>query len=183
MILASHLEIHVLALIWLVAVWLITFQTLSALMLQLHARSLVAWSVGIFGVSAIYLRRPNVVLRFLQLALPLAGAGAITYVLLSEPITPPVTGLPDTHIAHLWLATGATLILGFPRLIGAYAELRFPLWGEAGIVDRVARNRALGSAIYFTAMGRAYLRDRFGATPGEFLQTVRRRPPSVAQGS
>ena len=183
MILASHVEVHLLPLLWLVVIWAIALQALSAFLLQFHSRALVAWSIGVFGVSAIYLWRPNSFLRFLQVLLPITGAGGVAYVLLSVTTTPPVTGLMDTTTTRLWIAAGGTLILSVPRFVAALAELRFPLWGEAGVLDRVARGRALGNIIYFTTLGRTYLRERFNATPNEFLQIVRRRPPSVAHGS
>ena len=183
MIFAAHLEVHLWPVFWLVVVWLFTSQVLLTLLLQAHSRSLVAWSVGVLGVSAIFLHRPNALLRFLQVVLPMAGAGSVTYWLLSSPIAPPVTGLMDAANMRLGIAAGGTLLLSTPRLLATFTELRFPLWGEAGVLDHLARSRALGNALYFTTMGRAYIHERFHASPSELLQIVRRRPPSVAQGS
>ncbi len=42
------------------------------------------------------------------------------------------------------------------------------------MLTAVQRGLATGARIYFTATGRAYLRERFGATPREFLSMVRR---------
>jgi len=81
------------------------------------------------------------------------------------------------------IALGGTAILSVPRLFNALAELRFPVWGEVRVLDRVARGRTLGNTIYFTAVGRAFLHDRFQMTPDEFLRIVRRRRTSIASGA
>jgi hypothetical protein len=50
---------------------------------------------------------------------------------------------------------------------------RYPLWGEARVMAQVQRSQATGATIIFTALGRSFLRDRFGVTPGEFTRMVR----------
>jgi hypothetical protein len=51
-------------------------------------------------------------------------------------------------------------------------DWRFPIWGEARLLRGVSWGRATGAAIFFTAAGRVFLRERFQVTPREFLQTV-----------
>jgi hypothetical protein len=53
-----------------------------------------------------------------------------------------------------------------------FGDLRFPLWGEARMLALVERSRALGSRVHFTSAGRQLLRERFGATPREFLRSL-----------
>jgi hypothetical protein len=38
---------------------------------------------------------------------------------------------------------------------------------------QVQRSQATGATIVFTTLGRAFLRNRFGVTPGEFTRMVR----------
>jgi hypothetical protein len=179
MIFASSFEVHPLSFFWLIISWLLMVQVTSALLVPCINRSLIAWNVGLFGISGIYQKRISWFARLLYFALPLLMAACILFWLL-ERIMPPISGVTYTHSLRIALALAMTGILGFPRFINTITDLRFPLWGEAGILDRVARARAVGNIIYFTARGRAYLQDRFGATPEQFLQIVRRRPTSMA---
>jgi hypothetical protein len=59
------------------------------------------------------------------------------------------------------------------RILGLLRERRFPLWGEARVLATIQRTRATGALIFFTTLGKTFLRERFGATPGEFLRTAR----------
>lgn len=182
MIVAGPLLINVLPLLGIVLLWLLTSQSISVVLAQLAGRSLIAWNVGLFGISAIYLNKPRAIQRFAHLLLPpVAGAEAIYWVMGAEGL--PVLGLPSSIDARLWLAIMLTLGLGFPRIVGALRELRFPLWGEARMLDRVARYPSIGGNIYFTAVGRAYIRDRFGASPEEFIRIIRHRQTPLATES
>lgn len=182
MIVFGHIQVHPLSLLALLVLGLLTMQALALLLAPTPGRSLLAWSVGVLGISAIYLRKPNAALRFLQLFLPLAGMASVIYgVLTVQPL--PVTGLADGPTTHRLLDATLALVLSLPRLLGALHELRFPLWGEARMIDRVARGQTLGTNFYFTAAGRVYLRDRFGASPDEFLRIVRRHQTPMATGT
>lgn len=180
--LATSLQVHALAAIFLVFLWLLTMQLLTVVLAQLGGRALIAWNISMLGVAAIYLRRPPAVMRFLQLVGPLAGAALAAYLLLRDRVVPPISNLPDTLWVRAAVALGGSLLLGLPRLLGALREARFPLWGEARVLDRLARG-APGQITYFTASGRTYLRDRFNATPEEFLRTVRQRTTPLVTGS
>ncbi len=171
MILIGHYHVQLFALVSLIVVWLVTFQLLALLFSQLARGALAAWNVGFLGVTAIYLRKPSAFVRFLQFVFPLVGAGSAVYWLSRlQPMF--VSSMPNVKDLHLAVAAVMTVILGAPRILGALYELRYPLWGEARFIDRVARAQ---SPIAFTAVGRAYIRERFDATPEEFVRIVRRR--------
>jgi hypothetical protein len=172
-------HVNVLALISLIVVWLVVFQILALLCAQLARGALAAWSLSLFGIVAIYLRKPNAFVRFVQFALPLVGAAVGAYWMAHIPPRA-IPSLSDTKLNDTLIALAATLLLGSPRIIGTLRELRFPLWGEARFIDRVARGQA---TIAFTAVGRTYIRDRFGATPEEFVRIVRRRQTPLASGT
>jgi hypothetical protein len=176
MILVGAYHVQILAVIGLVVVWLAAYQILALLFAQLARGSLAAWSLSLFGITAIYLRKPNALVRFVQFAFPLAGAAVATY-WLTRIQPPPISGLPMFKYSNSTVAAILTLILGAPRLIGAVREMRYPLWGEARFIDRVARGQ---STIAFTAVGRTYIRQRFDTAPEEFVRIVRRRQTPLA---
>lgn len=179
MIVWGHYVVHLLPLLSLLLVWIAAYQILALMFAQLSRHSLVAWSLSIFGVMAIYLHKPNAVVRFAQLVLPLVGAGMAAFWLTRvQPML--FSGLPNTKDVNLWIAAIETTLLGSPRILGALYELRYPLWGEARFIDRVARGP---HNIAFTTQGRSYVRERFDSTPEEFVRIVRRRPGTLATGN
>jgi hypothetical protein len=179
MVTIDHIHILIIPVITLIILWGATNQFLALMLAQIGRRSLLAWSLGLNGISAIYLRKPAAITRFLQLLVPLGGAALAAYAWLMVAHPAPIAGLPPGRATNIALATIETLVFGSPHLWGAVRELRFPLWGEARFIDRVARGQ---HPVVFTATGRAYLRERFGASPEEFLRIVRRHPGSLASG-
>jgi hypothetical protein len=171
MIMIGHFQVHLLPLVSLVLVWIAAYQILALVVAQLSRGSLVAWNLGIFGINAIYLYKPHALVRLLQFIVPLVGAGIAAFWLVRVQ-TALISGVPDTKTTQLGIAVAETAVLGLPRWLGALAEMRYPLWGEARFIDRVARGQG---NITFTAVGRAYIRQRFSATPEEFLRIVRRK--------
>jgi hypothetical protein len=162
-----------LSLVLQVIVCLAVYQIACWLMLLLPRRSLIGWSVGPLGIRAIALGKPArhvLVAQFLAPVLVLAG---ISYA--------------DLYIDHPWalggldhrpaaraLTTLAALVVGvLLQALRFMGDLRFPIWGDARVLATVQRSRALGGVVLFTARGRAYLSERFGATPREFLLSVR----------
>jgi len=182
MIFATSIVLHPLPLVWSILIAIVMSQLSLTTLIRLQPRWLVAWSVSLFGVTAIYLHRPHPLVRLSQSILPFL-LSSISLFGLSFLIQPPVTGIPYTPLLRAEGALSITLLIGFPRLLGLVKAYRFPLWGEAGLLDRLARVNHYGSNIYFTRMGRNYIHDRFGATPEELLRIVRRRPTSMVTGA
>lgn len=179
MIMIGHFVVHLLPLLTLLLVWVAVYQLLALLVAQLSRGSLVAWSLGIFGINAIYLYKPHALVRLLQFILPMVGAGIAAF-WLTRMQAALLSGIPNTKATQIGVAVVETLVLSLPRWLGALGELRYPLWGEARFIDRVARGQG---NITFTAVGRAYIRQRFAATPEEFLRIVRHKSTTpLAQG-
>ena len=174
MIMLGHFTVHLLPLVSLILLWIAVYQVVALVAAQLSHGSLVAWSLGIFGINAIYLYKPHALVRLLQFSVPLLGAGVAAF-WLARVQAALISGLPDNKATQISIAAIETVVLGMPRLLGALAEMRYPLWGEARFIDRVARGQG---NITFTAVGRAYIRQRFAATPDEFLRIVRRKSPT-----
>jgi hypothetical protein len=86
---------------------------------------------------------------------------------------PPIQGL-DQDPASRAIATAIPVVaLTLIQLFGVIRARRYPLWGEARVMAQVQRSQATGATTIFTALGRTFLRDRFGVTPGEFTRMVR----------
>ncbi len=152
---------------------LAAYQVACWMMLLLPRQSLIGWTVGPFGIGAIALGTPSRRVRVAQIVAPVLVLAGVSYA--------------DLYLAHPWalarvdhrpaaraLATLAALLVGAALQALRFAgEVRFPIWGDARVLATVQRSRALGGIVLFTARGRAYLRERFGATPREFLLSVR----------
>lgn len=135
--------------------------------------TLVCWSVGPFGVSVVSLREPPALRVLAQLAVAALALGAISYASLFALQPPPIAGLSQAPRAQLAIVAIPVAALTLVRVAGLIRERRHPLWGEARVLTGVQRSLATGARIYFTTHGRAYLRERFHATPPEFLRMVR----------
>lgn len=167
------LHIHTLYLAFIVLVWIAAYHVAYWLVALARDPALVCWSVGPFGVSVVSLRRPparRVLAQFAIAAIVLAIFSYVSLYLL-EPA--PVAGLGRTFAAQVVTVAIPVLLVTFIRLFGVARDHRYPLWGEARVLTGVQRSLATGARIYFTPRGRAFLRERFGATPHEFLRMVR----------
>jgi hypothetical protein len=153
--------------------WFAVYHLAYALIAIARDRSLVCWSIGPLGITAITLREPpasQVIGQLLCAALAVAGTSYASLYLLAPP---PIAGLQQTVSAQLVAVAIPVALLTLWRLRGIVFERRFPLWGEARVLASIQRSRATGALVVFTAKGRNFLRERFGATPGEFLRTAR----------
>jgi hypothetical protein len=153
--------------------WFAIYHLAYALIGIARDRSLVGWSIGPLGINAITMRQPPVSQVIIQLASAAVAVAGISYASLYLLIPPPIAGLQQTVSAQLVAVAIPVALLTFWRLLGILREWRFPLWGEARVLASIQRSRATGAVVVFTAMGRTFLRERFGATPGEFLRTAR----------
>jgi hypothetical protein len=153
--------------------WFAVYHLAYALIAIARDRSLVCWSIGPLGITAITLREPpasQVIGQLLCAALAVAGTSYASLYLLAPP---PIAGLQQTISAQLVAVAIPVALLTLWRLRGIVFERRFPLWGEARVLASIQRSRATGALVVFTAKGRNFLRERFGATPGELLRTAR----------
>lgn len=165
-------HVHPLLMVWAVVVWAATYLLASWLVAMTQRKTLVCWSVSVFGLMAVYLRPPSQVFRIVQVAIPamLVSIACYASLYLSRPA--PIAGLDEQSAARLLVFCGAFVVIAGLELGRLVGDLRFPLWGEARVMALVQRSRALGGLIHFTPAGRRFLRERFDATPSEFVRTV-----------
>jgi hypothetical protein len=154
-------------------VCLAAYQVTCWMVALLPRRSLIGWSVGLFGIGAIALGKPSrrvLLAQFLAPVLVLAGVSYADLYLAHHGVLSGLDQRPITRAITTLVALVVGALLQALRFLG---EMRFPIWGDARVLATVQRSRALGGVVLFTARGRAYLRERFGATPREFLLSVR----------
>lgn len=156
-----------------VLLWLVVYHLVYWLIAVVRDPSLVCWSFGVLGITAVPLREPPLRLRFLQLAMATLTLAALVYTTLYVVHPGPIAGLDLTLSGRLLTVLAPVGVLTLFRLVQIVRERRFPLWGEARVMAAVQRSRATGNVIVFTRSGRTFLRERFGATPHEFLRMVR----------
>jgi hypothetical protein len=168
------LQIHTLYLAATILLWIAVYYAAYWLVALARDPALVCMSVGPLGVSVISLREPPRGRLLAQLACAAVAVAGAAYVSLFLVVPPPIGGLSRSLSTRLVAVCIPVLVISGTRLLGILRDRRYPLWGEARMLTGVQRGLATGARIYFTATGRAYLRERFGATPREFLSMVRR---------
>lgn len=155
------------------ALWLVIYHLVYRLAVILRDPSLVCWGVGPLGMTAVTLRKPGaaqMIVQFTYAALAMAIAVYFT-LFVAQPA--PISGLPHTGAAILGAVVGPVALVSLVALLAQARARRYALWGEARVLSVSQRAIALGAALYFTRLGRDFLRDRFNATPSEFIQTIR----------
>jgi hypothetical protein len=166
-------QINILYLASVVLLWLLVYHVTYWLTETLNDPSLVCWSVGPLGLSAVSLREPRLPRLLWQFLISGLALGAVAYVCLFALRPRPIMGLDQDPASRAVAASVPVIALTLVQLVGVIRARRYPLWGEARVMAQVQRSQATGATIVFTPLGRAFLRDRFGATPGEFTRMVR----------
>jgi hypothetical protein len=167
------MHIQPLYLITVIVLWLVAYHVAYWIVAIVRDPSLVCWSVGPFGIAIVSLRQPPRRQLVSQLAIAAAVLACLAYTSLYLITPPPILGLSRTLTVQAIVVATPVVLVTVARLIGILRDLRSPLWGEARVLTGVQRSLATGARIYFTPVGRAFLRERFDATPHEFLRMVR----------
>ncbi|HEX6122265.1 MAG TPA: hypothetical protein VFY89_03850 [Ktedonobacterales bacterium] len=168
------IQINALYLVPVVFAWLLVSHIVYWLVAVVRDESLVAWSVGPLGINVVALRRPPARLIAAQLGCAALAVALAAYISLFVLDPGPISGLARSLPVIAAAVAIPVVVLTFGRLLGILREVRVPLWGEARVLARVQRSAVTGALIFFTPTGRSFLRDRFNATPGEFVRMLRR---------
>ncbi|HLY31254.1 MAG TPA: hypothetical protein VKQ36_09505 [Ktedonobacterales bacterium] len=153
--------------------WVLVYQAIYWALAIVRDPSLICWGVGPFGLIIVTLRKPGPGLRLIQLVAAGLALASVADASLFLARPGPITGLSQTPLAELGVVALVVALATGVRLLANVRMQRFPLWGEARVLATVQQNVARGAILVFTPLGRAFLRERFGATPGEFIQTMR----------
>lgn len=160
-------------LLTIIALWLAAYHVAYWMVAIVRDPSLICWSVGPFGVTVVSLRQPPRRLLVSQLAIAAIVLASLAYTSLFLITPQPIPGLSRSLTTQVIAVAIPVGVVTLARLIGIVRDYRSPLWGEARVLTGVQRSLATGARIYFTPVGRAFLRERFDATPHEFLRMVR----------
>ncbi len=172
-VMGQSVHINLVYLLAVALVWALIYYVVYAAIAIARDSSLICWGIGPLGLTVIALRKPaarQIILQFTAAGLALACVADVS-LFLAHP--GPITGLSETVSAELTVIAAIVAVATVIRALANLRARRFPLWGEARVLASVQRSVATGAVLFFTPMGRAFLRDRFGATPGEFIQTMR----------
>ena len=167
------IRIYPLYLLVVILLWIFVYHVAFWSVAIIRDSSLVCWSVGLIGFTVVSLRQPPLRRIIGQLCAGALVLACTTYASLYVLTPPPIAGLSRTASARALAVAIPVVTLSLVHLIGAIRARRHPLWGEARVMSGVQRSLATGAHIYFTPTGRAFLRERFGASPAEFLHMVR----------
>ncbi len=166
------MQVHVLQLFGLLVLWIGLHEGMYLLLGMVQRRILICWSIGPLGIATTYAREPGRIFSLAQLLLPAALAALFLRFAFFQAVPPPIANLPQEALAQLLIVLLSLALTSGVRAIMLVRDWRYPIWGEARLLRSLAWRQATGAAIYFTAFGRAFLRERFHATPREFLQIV-----------
>lgn len=167
------LHINTVYLIVVMLIWLLIYHIVYAAVAIARDPSLICWGVGPFGFTVIGMRRPTWGQALVRLLVAGMALGVVAFISLFVARPAPISGLPQMLSDRLALVSALVALATILRVLGSVRDWRFPLWGEARVLASVQRSIATGAILFFTPLGRAFLRERFGATPNEFLQTIR----------
>ncbi len=167
------LHVSLLYLVSTVIVWVAVYHVAYWATAIARDRSLICWSLGPLGISAVGLDEPRPRQIFAQLLWAALALVCVSYASLFLIQPAPITGLGTALGDHLAVLVVLVAVFSVVRVALIVWDHRFPLWGEARVLARVHRSVASGAMVIFTEGGQAFLRERFGATPHEFLAMVR----------
>lgn len=153
--------------------WLMVYHVAFWTVALIRDPSLVCWSLGPFGISVVSLRQPSAFRVVTQLVAAAVALGCTDYASLYLLMPPPIAGLDRAASVRALAIALPIIAFSAIHLFGVVRDRLHPLWGEARVLSGVQRSVATGARIYFTPMGRTFLRERFDATPAEFLRMVR----------
>lgn len=171
---AGSLHVHManlLGLIGFVVLWLGLVKCTKLLLNAFHNDPLIGWSIGPFGVSALFLSTPSARFILFSTTFQTLLSGAILYLGLFSGLPGPLL-LPRNPLLIIVVLLLGSLLTSLGDWITALRDLYFPLWGEARILRNIHDLRASWATIHFTSFGLSYLREHFGSNPTELLRAL-----------
>ncbi len=150
--------------------WIVLVESARMLVTVLRNEPLIGWAVGPLGVSTLALSEPSLVFMVFNTFLPAIVSGLVLYIGFFTALPSPIV-LPHTPLVETLVIVGGVLLTSTGDLLDALRDLRYPLWGEARILRSIQFLHASWATIHFTSFGLSYLREHFGSSPAELLQT------------
>jgi hypothetical protein len=153
-----------------VLIWMILVECARMLVRAYRNDPLVGWAVGPLGLSTLYLSEPSPVFILFHAVFPAVVSAFVLYLGLFSALPSPLA-LPRNPLVEIFVILIGVLITSTIDFIDAMRDLRYPLWGEARILRSIQLLRASWASIHFTPFGLSYLREHFGSSPTDLLQS------------
>jgi hypothetical protein len=165
-------QVYTFQVFWTLILWIGLHEGAYVLLGMTRRHTLLCWSIGPLGTGTTYVREPGWGFLLAQLLAPAALAALFLRFMLFQVLPPLILHLPSGVLAQVLIMALSLALTSGIRAALLLRDWRYPIWGEARLLRSIAWGRGTGAAIFFTAFGRAFLRERFQVTPREFLQTV-----------
>ena len=153
-----------------VFIWIILVECARILVRLYRNDQLVGWAVGPLGVSTLYLSEPSPVFILFNALFPAVVSAFVLYLGLFTALPSPLA-LPRNPLVEILVITLGVFITSTVDFLDALRDLRYPLWGEARILRNIQLLSASWASIHFTPFGLSYLREHFGSSPTDLLQS------------
>ncbi len=154
-----------------VVLWFVLVKCARMLAAVRRNDPLIGWAVGPLGVSTLYLSEPSPIFILFNALFPAAVSACVLYIGLFTALPSPIVIPHHAFIETLVIVCGV-LLTSTGDFLDALRDLRYPLWGEARILQSIQFLRASWATIHFTPFGLSYLRDHFGSNPADLLQAL-----------
>src|SRR5260370_27426222 len=161
---------NLLSLVVFLVLWMILFECAHVLVTLLRHGPLIAWAVGPWGVTVMFLQEPSTLYIWLNVLFPALVSGFVVYIGFFTSLAP--IAFPRHPLIELIVIAVGVLLSSGVDFFNALRDLQYPLWGEARILRSIQLLRASWATIHFTPFGLSYLHDRFGSSPNELLQVL-----------
>jgi len=166
-------SVHIAALLEFVGfllAWFLLVQCARVLVMLLRQGPLIGWVVSPRGVAAMFLHEPSPLHIWLNVFFPALVSGIVVYVGLFTSLVP--VGIPHRLPVEILVVGMGVLLTSTTDFLNALRDVRYPLWGEARLLQSIQFLHTSWASIHFTPFGLSYLRDRFGSTPTDLLQAL-----------
>jgi len=157
-----------------VILWILLVECARLLVRVFQNDPLVGWAVGPLGVSTLYLSEPSPVIILFNALFPAVVSAFVLYVGLFTALPSPLA-LPSNPLVKILVIAVGVLLTSTGDFLDAMRDLRYPLWGEARILRSIQLLCASWATIHFTSFGLSYLRENFGSSPTDLLQSFSNR--------
>jgi hypothetical protein len=150
--------------------WFLLVQCARVLVMLLRQGPLIGWVVSLRGVTVMFLHEPPPLHIWLNVFFPALVSGILVYIGLFTSLTP--VAIPHRLLIEILVIGMGVLLTSTIDFLNALRDVRYPLWGEARLLQSIQFLHASWASVHFTPFGLSYLRDRFGSTPTDLLQAL-----------
>lgn len=177
-------HIHAIALTSSIVACLLVWQVSWSLVALARNPSVMAWSAGPFGLRGVPIRMLSAGRLILATIAASVAVGLVSFLCLYILRPAPIVGLNESVMGQAIGVGVVVSVFVLARLLWGLRDRRYRVYGDARLITAVREAIMSGGFVIFTRAGRAYLRQRFSASPAEFIRLVTERDHAQpAQGA